>query len=81
MHSDLLVCKDILNWGKSPARAYGRNISSISVSFTECQKEDIVVILLASGLVPALMGLVMLGVLNRTPRDALRKAACRADGL
>lgn len=37
--------------------------------------------LLASGLVSALMGLVMLGVLYRTPRGALRKAACRAGGL
>ena len=40
-----------------------------------------VVNLLASGLVSALMGLVMLGVLYRTPRGALRKAACRAGGL
>lgn len=29
--------------------------------------------LLVSGLVPALMGLVMLGVLDRTPRGALRE--------
>ena len=48
-------------------------ISSVAVSFTECQEEDIVVNLLASGLVPALRGLVMLGVLNRTPRVALRE--------
>ena len=40
-----------------------------------------VVNLLVGGLVLALLGLVMLGVLYRTPRGALRKAACRADGL
>ena len=37
--------------------------------------------LLASGRVAALVRLVRLGVLNRTPRGALRKAACRAGGL
>ena len=46
-----------------------------------CQKRDMVVNLPAGGRVPALMGLVMLGVLYRTPRGALRKAACRTGGL
>ena len=46
-----------------------------------CQKRDIVVNLLASGLGAALARLLMLGVLYRTPRGALRKAACRTGGL
>ena len=45
------------------------------------QKEDMVVNLLASGLVEALRRLLMLRVLYRTLRGALRKAVCRADGL
>lgn len=45
------------------------------------QKEDMVVNLLASGLGAALARLLMLRVLYRTLRGALRKAACRADGL
>lgn len=53
----------------------------MSVSFTDCQKEDMVVNLLASGLGAALARLLMLRVLYRTLRGALRKAACRADGL
>lgn len=83
MYSDLLCAGRAVSQRlrESLARAYGRNISSISVSFTECQKEDMVVNLLASGLGAALARLLMLRVLYRTLRGALRKVACRADGL